>query len=445
MVKFSPVQYAKSHVPPPGHQRTYILGYSIGMMANGIFLPIYVLYCVRVIGIPHAQTGLAIAIGGLVGLPLTMFAGDLADRLGPRRVVLFGLVGLLGGMGSYVFIQGFWSLLTVVLCMNIFAYTYLASEGALMRRIGGDGIVTFRNQVQTLGNIGVAVGALTAGIGLSIDTPWAYRSLFLFAAAAYLLVIIITLRIPDYEPLPKPQNSEGKKVPRWIVLRDRPFIAYALVAGGLTMSALVDDLLLPVWIVIYTDAPHWTVAMVFVVNTTISILFQMRLSRNVKTPRKGGMALLRCGITLLVAYLILASMPDQSPWLATVLVAIGAILVAVAQIWLVAGKFVLEFSLPPAHAQGQYDGFLNTMTTLSITVAPLVLLGVVASNGFIGWLGIAAFFLLLGLISPAVANWAARTRPQADSSDETTTTPDQETESGETASTAASSGMDGDR
>jgi MFS family permease len=421
MMTFSPAAYAKSHIPPPGHQRTYLLGYAIAMAANGVFLPIYVLYDTRIIGISNSKTALAIAIAGLVGLPLTLVAGDLADRLGPRRLVLVGLAGQLVGMGSYVFIQGFWSLLAVVMGMNVFAYTYFASEGALMRRIGGADTVTFRNQVQTLGSIGLTVGALGAGVGLSIGTPWAYRTMFLTVSAGYLVVILITLRIPDYKPLPKPESTEQVKVHRWIVLRDKPFIVYAVVSGCLTMSTFVDNQLLPIWVVVHTSAPRWTVALAFVINTGISILLQMRLSRNVRSIRQGGSALLRCGIALMLGYLVLASMRGHAPWLATVLVIAGVAVVAIAQIWLVSGRFVLEFSLPPAHAQGQYDGFLNTVMTLSITAAPLLLLGVVVGRGFAGWVGLGLFFLLLGLISPAIAAWGERTRPQPVTPAETTT------------------------
>jgi MFS family permease len=417
----SVVEYVRSHIPPPGPQRTYLVSYAIGMVGSGAFLPIYVLYLTQIVGIPNSQTALAISIAALVGLPLTLVAGDLADRLGPRRVVLFGLAGQVVGMASYVFIQGFWSLLIIVTSMNIFAYAYLAAEGALMRRIAGAGTVTFRSQVLVMGSIAVTVGAVIAGIGISIGTPTVYRAMFLAVAAGYVVVLGITRRIPNYAPLPKPETPQpagtGATAPakrqRWIVLRDKPFIVYAAVTGVMTVSSFAEHQLLPIWIVAHTNAPGWTVALVFVVNTAISVTLQMRLSRDVRTLKQAGQAMLRYGLTLPLAYLMLAMMAGRSAWMATLLVVIGITLISIAQIWGVSGRFVFEFNLPPAHSQGQYDGFLNIFMTLGVSAAPLVLIGVVADRGFAGWVGLGVLFLVLGLVSPAIAAWGERTRPQA--------------------------------
>jgi len=76
-----------------------------------------------------------------------------------------------------------------------------------------------------------------------------------------------------------------------------------------------------------------------------------------------------------------------------------------------AAGFALSMGLPPAHAQGQYDGFLSIIGGIVAAAAPALLLGVVLSLGRPGLIGLGAFFALPFMLMPAVARWGERTRP----------------------------------
>jgi hypothetical protein len=113
-------------------------------------------------------------------------------------------------------------------------------------------------------------------------------------------------------------------------------------------------------------------------------------------------------------------------WIALIVLVVAVCLHTIGEMWHMAAIFALHLGLPPAHAQGQYDGFLGTIAGVGAAAAPALLLGPVLSFGRPGLLGLGAFFVLTGLLMPPVARWGQRTRPASpDSSDvEPTAVPD---------------------
>ncbi|MEO7287622.1 MAG: MFS transporter [Jatrophihabitantaceae bacterium] len=395
-------------------QRTYAVSSLINAVGTGMFMPVYVLYFTRVVELPKTQLGLAFAISGLLGIPLAIPAGDLADRRGPRKVVLFALFGQGLTMIAYLFVQGFWTLLLVDTVMMLFTTVYFASVGALLRRVGGDDTVTFRSKVRTLGNIGISLGTLGAGIGIQIGTGTGYRVLLICNAASYIASYAVVLRLPDYEPLPRPEDDgTTAAAPRWIALRDRPFVAYSLVAGVMAIQNYILEMMIPLWVVAYTVAPGWSVTAAFLVNTILVVLLQVRLGDSVQSLKDGGAALRRAGVGLMLGCLAMSLMRGMSAWSALLLLLAGVVLLSLGEIWYTSGTFALEFGLPPDYAQGQYQGLAGTVTSLSGAAAPVLLLGLALSLGRTGWLGLGVLMLLLGLASPAIAAWGERTRPAA--------------------------------
>lgn len=408
----SPQSFIRSLLPEPGVKRTYVTSSFISTVGGGIIMPIGILYFTGIVGLGATQVGLAFMASGLLAIPFSVPAGELADRIGSRRVAMAGLAGLSAAGVSFLFVRDFWTLLAAQSVIALGFAAYMPSVGALLRRVGGEQTVTLRSQVRVAANAGVALGSLAGGVGIEIGTPTAYKVLLILFAMAQLSASLMLFRLPDFPPLPRPQqDTEDTPVPRWIALRDLPFVAYAAVGGAMMLQGMILEILIPVWIVDHTDAPAWAITLAFVLNTTVVVLLQVRLGARVRTVEDGGAALRRAGFALLLGCTALGLMAGLPAWAALLLLTAGTLLLTLGEIWHASGTFAFEYGLPPAHAQGQYQGLSNTTSGAVKAAAPALLLGLTLSLGRVGWLGLGAFLMLLGATGPAVAGWGERTRP----------------------------------
>src|SRR6266536_793173 len=104
-------------------------------------------------------------------------------------------------------------------------------------------------------NLAWALGALTAGVGIQLDTPAAYRGLIIARAAAFLGSALVQSFLPRLEPIPVPARSA-----RWAALRDRTYLTATVLNCLMRLHLAVPTFLQPLWIVDHTRAPHALVA-----------------------------------------------------------------------------------------------------------------------------------------------------------------------------------------
>jgi MFS family permease len=179
------------------------------------------------------------------------------------------------------------------------------------------------------------------------------------------------------------------------------------------MQYFVLILLLPAWVVFHTNAPRWTVSAFMIVNTFMVVLFQVRIGKRVQTLRQGGAAWRRAGAIFLVSCSAMGLAAGLPAWAAGLLLAAAVIVHTCGEMWQSSGMFALDFGLAPAHAQGQYQGLAGIGNFAGQALSPIILVGLVLSEGRLGFVLLGAWFALLGLAGPAVARWGERTRPPA--------------------------------
>jgi O-antigen ligase len=62
---------------------------------------------------------------------------------------------------------------------------------------------------------------------------------------------------------------------------------------------------------------------------------------------------------------------------------------------------------------GKYQGAAAAASEAVQAVGPAVVVGIVGAPGIMGWLSLAAVFAAVGMVTPPLAQWAARHRAHA--------------------------------
>ncbi|MEU4066284.1 MFS transporter [Streptomyces wedmorensis] len=392
--------------PEAGPQRALIIACFVSRVGNGLFNTAAILYFTFVVHLPAAQVGLGLTIAGLSGLAAGIPAGNLADRYGPRTVWLTSLALQAVTMAAFVFIDSWLAFVVVATLDRLAATSGGAAGGALVARVGGEHPAAFRARLRTYVNLGVVVGTLGAAVAIQIDTRPAYTGLILANAASFAVAgLIAFFGVPNYRPLPQPKEHR-----QWSVLTDRPYVSFVALYSAMGLQYQTVSLLLPIWLSAHTDAPRWTVAAVYAVNSGVCVLLQSRLGSKVETTRQGGRAFRLAGLLFLVSCPLMALTADVPMWVAPALAILAVCIHSVGEVYESSGGYALGFGLAPDHAQGQYQGLFGIGFDAGQALAPVVLTGVVLALGHPGWLLLGVFFAAVGAAGPPVTAWAERTR-----------------------------------
>jgi hypothetical protein len=282
------------------------------------------------------------------------------------------------------------------------------ARGAIIgSALPADQRVRTRAYLRAVTNLGISIGALIAGVGLAVDRPGAYLALILGDAATYVIAAAVATRLPALPPAPVVPGQ-----PRLIVLRDRSFLVCTVLDGLMSIHFDILTFALPLWIASRTSAPAWLVAVLFLVNTSVIVLLQVRASRGTDTLAGAGRTSRRAGLLIALACLLFSASAGVGTGLAVALLLAGALAHVLGELSQSAAGWGISFGLAPAHAQGQYQGAYAMGMQLGRLLAPTVLTALALGLGRLGWVLLALVFAGVGALVPPVVRWADRQRPR---------------------------------
>jgi MFS family permease len=385
----------------------------LSAFGDGVFLTGSAVFFTQIVGLSAAQVGLGLSLSGLATFVLAVPLGKLSDRYGAKRVwalsslveALLYLVWLgVGDMTSFV---------AMMVGLGLVQTASRSSRNAYRFDVfPREERVSSNAYFRAARNVGYTLGALLAGIALATNDDDVVRLVPVVTAGLLLLNAALVARLPraahhiDAEPLLEVAIEASGE--RRSALRNRGYVAMAVLGGVLSTHQVLLNVVIPLWLVEETDAPRVLLAWLFGTNTVMAVLLQVAAARGITTvadslraQRRGAFFfVLSCGIVMVTH--------DTVGWVTIALVWIGHVTVTGAELFQSAGEWGLQAELSDPERRGEYQGVSQLGFTLGSVWAPALYTFLAMSWGTPGWLVIAAIVLVAAVLIHPAARAAER-------------------------------------
>ncbi|MER5931205.1 MFS transporter [Streptomyces sp. NPDC002054] len=390
--------YASLHGPA----RTLGALHFLDSVGGGIFISGSAVYFIVVADLPAAQVGLGLSFAGLTGFVSSVLMGMAADRIGARRLLFVSMLAMAGAYCLYPAVGSLPAFFAVVGLVGALEW----GSGPLFHTliaelVPEDDRVTARAALRSVFNIGFSIGALTAAALIGAGGS-AMQALPLGNALSFLLAAGLVLRLPATLVSPvSPPTKE--RVSRFRALKDTPFLSVIGASSLLALHSAVLVVGIPLWLVTDNKLPRSLIPVVFVLNTVLVVLLQVKCAKGSETLDGSVGAARKAGLISGAGCLILVIGSITTAWVAGVFALAAVLLFTLAELWQSSSAFGLGFGLAPESARGEYLGAFHLHMVIQATVGPAVVSFLVVRSGSSGWLTLCLIFLAAtAAIGPAV-------------------------------------------
>jgi predicted MFS family arabinose efflux permease len=251
---------------------------------NGVVLPFVIIYLHNVRGVSLTVAGLAAAANAGAGIISGAAGGALADRFGPRRILIISLLGQAGVIASFPLIQEAWHALALQFAMGCFSGMFWPSQSSLLTSLtpADRRHAAFAQQRVTM-NLGVGLGGLVGGVIATTSDVTTFTTLFLIDALTFLTFALVLTRVER----PPKLHHEGPPGSYRAVLRNRSFVSFL----GLNMLFIAVGIVplvefLPVYSKNGAGVSETAIGLIFFANTVFIVLFQLPIAKALEGRRR---------------------------------------------------------------------------------------------------------------------------------------------------------------
>ncbi|MET8509807.1 MFS transporter [Streptomyces sp. NPDC004787] len=349
----------------------------LNIIGTGAFTSITVVFLLQSAQLSAHELGSGLALSGIVALGASSQAPRLIHRIGARRSLL-AVTAISGAAAiSYIAVRGTVSLVLI-------ATVAIAAQRAgavcrlviISREFSNEQRVAIRAQLQVAANLGFGLGALIGAGALTLASIEAYNAVITFNMLTYAAAWILLRGLPG-------DTADGAQSRR-LALHDRTFLLVSVCGAASAMHNAILPTAIPFWLAKHAGLPKPLAAVMLILNTTMVLLLQVRVARNVDSLSAARMTHRRVGLLLALACGMI-SLAEGSGSLAIGILLISGVVYTWAEMCQSSAAWRIAFDLIPPDSAPAYHATYSTITSLGTMIAPAVVVFVLEASGSWGW------------------------------------------------------------
>jgi MFS family permease len=407
-------------LPPSKLERDLALQCVLSAFATGSFLTGTAVFFTQIVGLTGSQVGLGMSISGVVTLLLSLPLGRLSDRVGAKP--LWAISALVEALMYFAWPMAR-SMATFVALLSLLAA--ISQAGNTGRNVYRIAVFPREVRVRALAymrsarNVGYTLGALAGGIALAIGTRTAIMAVPILTGGLLVLNAVMVSRLPAIdrpEPVTDELTDATAAPPAW---RNWGFVTLAMCNGVLSSNQVLLNVVVPLWLVERTDAPHTLLAWLFGTNTVMAVFLQVRASRGAETVPGALRAVRLSGWAFILSCLVIGVTHETVGWVSIVLIWLGHVTITGAELWCSASDWGFQSELSDHRRLGDYQGVWGLGYQAQPIVFPGLFTFLALQWGAPGWAVIAAIAVAAAIVAHPAAHAAQRYLQRAGAADPT--------------------------
>jgi MFS family permease len=371
------------------------------MLANsagtGLFLAGSAVYFIRRVGLSPAEVGAGLSVAAIAGLLAAVPVGLLADRIGPRSVLIGLHLVRAAAFVGYLFVSSFPPFLLLACVISAADHGAPACQGVVLGVVPADRRVATMALMRSVQNVGFALGTAAAAAALAANSGTGYDAIVLGNVVSFLICAALVAGLP-------PATGRSEVAPRGSALRrlfreDRLYLRLTALDAVLALNATVLVIGMPIWVVTRTSAPASLVAVLLLLNTVLVIALQVRAAAGAESVPGAGRTLGRAGVALAASCALFAVSAAVPGTAVVAVLVLAAVVLTAGELWHAAGAWGVSFGLAPEDARGRYLAVFSLGLATAEVIGPVLVASLVVASGAPGWLLLGVAFAAAGLLA----------------------------------------------